>query len=954
MLERCFLSPMPGVTADAGTEAAQGPESGELKALRKANAELSRQCVSLAATAQRYRSLFNAIDTGFCIIEVLFDPEGTPVDYRFVEVNSAFEEQTGLKDAAGKSVREFMPDHEQHWFQIYGHVALSGQPIRFQNRAAALNRWYDAYAFRVGPPQDHTVGVLFTDITARKRTEEQLRDREQQLRFIADHLPLMIVHCDADTRYKFVNAAYAQQFGIDPEKVIGRKITDVVEPAVYDVVRPHIETALRGQRVEFEEMIPYEKLGERWMHGVYLPEKTPDGQVVGFVAVVQDITKRKNAERALSQSELRFRSLMEQAPFSIQIFAPDGRTLRVNRAWEELWGVTLDQVADYNVLRDPQLEAKGVSPFIARAFAGAPVEIPAVQYDPNQTIPNRTRYMDPVRWVAAVAYPLFDERGRVREVVLVHQDITQRKRAEEELAKTQQELKDYAVNLENTVADRTAKLRETVQDLEAFSYSIAHDMRAPLRAMRGFASILEEEHATRLDAVALSYLHRISNAAHRLDQLILDILDYSKIVRDELRLAPVNLHKLVREILASYPQFDSSRVDIVVEGPLPVVLANNAAMTQVLSNILTNAVKFVTPGVRPRVRIRAEDVRNDPAFPNGAARLWVEDNGIGIPARAQSRLFEIFTRFEDAALYEGTGIGLAIVKKAVERMRGTIGVESEPGKGSRFWVQLHRPSNVPPTAANTPTDPPRLDGWPPSLASGQLRCSSSVVRFGPEQHQQFTRNGFLIVENVLTKDAVEQIRAILNTLQRDRANIRNVLASAPRIRELLRSNGAFRVAEEVLDRKPHLTRAILFDKKPGANWAVGWHQDIAIAVLKRLDVPGFAGWSVKEGITHVHPPVDVLEQMVTVRIHIDDCAYENGPLQVLPASHLHGRLSNDELNHWSQRPAVTCVATPGSAILMRPLLIHRSSQAKAPSHRRVLHLEFAASELPGGLEWNVA
>ena len=229
-----------------------------------------------------------------------------------------------------------------------------------------------------------------------------------------------------------------------------------------------------------------------------------------------------------------------------------------------------------------------------------------------------------------------------------------------------------------------------------------------------------------------------------------------------------------------------------------------------------------------------------------------------------------------------------------------------------------------------------------------------MVRFGPEQHQQFTRDGFLIVENVLTKDAVEQIRAILNTLQRDRANIRNVLAAAPRIRELLRSNGAFRLAEEVLDRKPHLTRAILFDKKPGANWAVGWHQDIAIAVLKRLDLPGFAGWSVKEGITHVHPPVDVLEQMVTVRIHIDDCADENGPLQVLPASHLHGRLSNDELNHWSQRPAVTCVATPGSAILMRPLLIHRSSQAKAPSHRRVLHLEFAALELPGGLEWNVA
>ena len=229
-----------------------------------------------------------------------------------------------------------------------------------------------------------------------------------------------------------------------------------------------------------------------------------------------------------------------------------------------------------------------------------------------------------------------------------------------------------------------------------------------------------------------------------------------------------------------------------------------------------------------------------------------------------------------------------------------------------------------------------------------------MVRFGPEQHQQFARDGFSIVENVLSIDAVEQIRTMLDALQRDRANVRNVLAAAPRIRDLLRSNGVLELAEDVLAREPRLARAILSDKIPGANWAVGWHQDIAVAVLKRLDVPGFAGWSVKEGITHVHPPVDVLQQMITVRLHIDDCAVENGPLQVLPASHLHGRLSDEELGRWSQRPPVTCVAAVGSAILMRPLLIHRSSPAKITSHRRVLHLEFAAAELPGGLEWNVA
>lgn len=228
------------------------------------------------------------------------------------------------------------------------------------------------------------------------------------------------------------------------------------------------------------------------------------------------------------------------------------------------------------------------------------------------------------------------------------------------------------------------RLRETVQELEAFSYSIAHDMRAPLRSMQGFSEILEAEHAHQLDAEGLDFLRRIASGARRMDALILDILNYSKAGNGDLELRPVDVGRVIREIAATYPTLQPGLADILVSPDLPPVLANEAALTQVVSNLLGNAVKFVAPGVRPHVRVRGEAI-------NGAhVRLWFEDNGIGIPERFHPRLFKIFSRLQRREDYEGTGIGLAIVRKAAERMNGTVGVESSEGAGSRFWVQLPR------------------------------------------------------------------------------------------------------------------------------------------------------------------------------------------------------------------------------------------------------------------------
>jgi signal transduction histidine kinase len=236
--------------------------------------------------------------------------------------------------------------------------------------------------------------------------------------------------------------------------------------------------------------------------------------------------------------------------------------------------------------------------------------------------------------------------------------------------------------LQAEIAERKSteeKLQELIGDLEGFSYSVTHDLRAPLRAMQGFSRMLEESYADKLDETGKDFLRRIAVAADRMDKLIRDVLAYSRALQLDLRLERVDVEKLLRGIFESYLDFQEPKAEVIIEGELPAVLANEAALTQCFSNLLNNAVKFVAPGTKPRVRISAER-RGE------MVRFWIADEGIGIAERHLDKIFKMFQRLDTS--FEGSGIGLTIVRKAAERMGGQVGVESEPGKGSRFWLEL--------------------------------------------------------------------------------------------------------------------------------------------------------------------------------------------------------------------------------------------------------------------------
>lgn len=222
--------------------------------------------------------------------------------------------------------------------------------------------------------------------------------------------------------------------------------------------------------------------------------------------------------------------------------------------------------------------------------------------------------------------------------------------------------------------------------------------------------------------------------------------------------------------------------------------------------------------------------------------------------------------------------------------------------------------------------------------------------------EQLDAVGFCLVPQSVTGTQVGELRSSAGGLKsRHRGGARNLLHELPVVAELATAPVILEMAEAALGGGAFAVRALFFDKSPEAHWKVPWHQDTAIAVSERIETPGYTGWSVKDGVPHVHPPVEILDRMIALRVHLDDCGPDNGPLRVLPGSHRQGKLSEEETRRWRQTTTeVNCCCAAGDVLVMRPLLLHASSPAVSPSHRRVIHIEFANVQLPPSLRWFVA
>jgi PAS domain S-box-containing protein len=383
----------------------------------------------------------------------------------------------------------------------------------------------------------------------------------------------------------------------------------------------------------------------------------------------EDITDRKYAEEALREGEERFRRIMEQLPFSVQVLSPEGEILEINEAFCHLWGVGKEALKGYNLLKDKQLESLGLMPAIRRAFSGERENTPAVEYDAKSTVGKGNRKI-----VQGYFYPIRDPNGVIQHVILIHQDVTEQKKAEEEIRTLNKEL-------EQRVQDRTLQLEAANKELEAFSYSVSHDLRAPLRAIDGFSHVLMEDYGEKLDQEGKEYLSRVRKGCQRMAHLIDDLLNLSRITRNEITRKTIDLSALAREIVAAQQAEEPHRQVKVVIAETVKVNADDNLMRIVLENLLGNAWKFTRK--RPLAKIEFGCIEQE-----GEKVYFVRDNGAGFDMAYADKLFGAFQRIHTQEEYEGTGIGLAIVQRIIHRHGGRVWAQAQINQGATFFFTL--------------------------------------------------------------------------------------------------------------------------------------------------------------------------------------------------------------------------------------------------------------------------
>ena len=579
------------------------------------------------------------------------------------------------EEMVGKAIFQIVPpDLHDEERQLLARVRDGEEVQHFETRRLKKNGGIVSVALTFSAIRDENNAILGFCVLGRDLTPERAAQTAQPLlAAIIDSSDGAIISEDLNGVITTWSRAAAHIFGYEGNEMVGRSILTLIPPELHGEEMHLLERIRKGERVDHFETKRLRKDGTRVAVSVTLyPIRNDKGVIVGASKVARDISSQREAETATRH----LAAIVDSSEDAIISKDLNGIITSWNRAAEKLFGYTAKEAVGKPItMLMRATEAVEEPTILAKIARGEKIEH-------HET--TRVRKNGELVQVSLTISAIRDASGKVIGASKIARDITEQKRIEGDLLESRRQLAAYAGTLEQRVAERTKRLEETIGELEAFSYSVSHDMRTPLRAMQGYSERLLSVYRDQLNEEGRHHLERIAKNASRLQLLVRDILTYSRVAKDQVELTPIDLDQFLQGVVGTMPDLSRETVTLQIKRPLPTVLAHEAYLSQVFTNLISNALKFVVPNRKTVIEISAE--RNDGFF-----TIHVRDNGIGIAPEHFDRIFEIFGRVHPDSKFEGTGIGLSIVRKAVARMGGQVSVDSKLDEGSCFSFTLKAP-----------------------------------------------------------------------------------------------------------------------------------------------------------------------------------------------------------------------------------------------------------------------
>ena len=636
--------------------------SGLCGALRSSNRQLEVSLLKLRASEDRYRRLIDTAYEGIWTINA----EG-----RIEYVNSRMADMLGysLEEILGRSVFEFMDEAvRQEAIQNFERCkqGLKEQFDFCYRRKDGSDLWTIVSINSIFNETGEFQGAIamLTDVSDRKRIEVALKESQQLFQSFMNHCPMMAYIKDEEGRYLYVNPVN--------ERICNRKLADWVGKTDFDLFPPeeaeqwHDNDAITlatGKALERLETLVQDDGEHYYMSFKFLLQDASGRRLLAGMSL--DITAHKRAEEALWRSEARFRRLFESNIIGIIFTNLNGDITEANDAFLDMVGYTQEDILAGKVCW------KSMTPPEYDSIDGQKIEEIVTT---GACTPFEKEYIrqDSSRVPILVAGALLE--GSKQDMVAFILDLTERKQAEAEI-------RQFNQRLEKRVKERTAQLEVANKELESFSYSVSHDLRAPLRHISGFVDLLQRRAVATLDETSLRYLNTIAQAAKQAGTLVDDLLAFSRMGRTEMRYTTVNMAQLVREVQRDIELEINGRTIRWHIEELPQVPGDPSMLRLVLHNLMENAVKYTQTRAQTEIEIGCTENEDEFVF-------FVRDNGVGFNMRYVHKLFGVFQRLHSAEQFEGTGIGLANVQRIIHRHGGRTWAEGVVDGGATFYFSL--------------------------------------------------------------------------------------------------------------------------------------------------------------------------------------------------------------------------------------------------------------------------